>query len=225
MLSKTIRMGTPALNFATMHTSVPAPRNIGSQIRRPCHSKLLRSDAAHQFNNVQVHLKSHSMPDTPRDNVSREADQARLKLEVSLYWTVPESKIMQYNNEDAPSVGMNRRADIIVSGWVQGVGFRYMVRGAARQCLLKGEVENMEDDTVRITCEGKERNIVKFVEAVRMAKKPIEVDNVQIEYSEPTGRFKNFRIIMGDYLTELVEGFRTYNAYLRLMVDNMDKHL
>lgn len=80
------------------------------------------------------------------------ADQARSKFGANLCRIVPEPKIAQHNNEDAPSVGMNRRADITVSGLVQGVGFRYMVRGAARQCLLKGEVENMEDETVRITC-------------------------------------------------------------------------
>ena len=144
---------------------------------------------------------------------------------MNLHWIVPESKIAQYNNENTPSVGMNRRADIIVSGLVQGVGFRYMVRGAARQCLLKGEVENMEDETVRITCEGEERDIVKFVKAVRRAKKPIEVDDVRIEYSEPTGRFKNFRIIIGDQLMEMSEGFGTCSAYLSMMLDKQDQML
>ena len=97
-----------------------------------------------------------------------------------------------------------------------------MVRDAARQCLLKGEVENLEDETARIACEGEEGNIVKFVEAVRGAKKPIEVDDVSMEYSEPTGRFKSFRIILGDQLAEISEGFGTYSAYLRLMVDRYD---
>ena len=120
---------------------------------------------------------------------------------------------------------MNRRADIIVSGVVQGVGFRYMVRGAARQCQLKGEVENLEDDTVRITCEGEEGDIGKLVEEVRNAKKPIEVDDVQVEYSEPTGGFKNFRIIMGDQLTEMSEGFGTGSAYLRIVLDKQDAML
>ena len=120
---------------------------------------------------------------------------------------------------------MDRHADIAVSGLVQGVGFRYMVRSAAHQCLLKGEVENLEDDTVRIACEGEERNIVKFVEAVRSAKKPIEVDDIRIEYSEPAGRFKNFRIIVGDQLMEMLEGFGTGSAYLRLTLDKQDMML
>ena len=97
-----------------------------------------------------------------------------------------------------------------------------MIRSAARRCRLKGEVENMGDETVRIACEGEEGNIVKFVEAVRSAKKPIEVDDVRIEYSEPAGRFKNFRIIAGDQLTEMSEGFGTGPAYLRLMLDKQD---
>ena len=120
---------------------------------------------------------------------------------------------------------MDRRADIVVSGLVQGVGFRCMIRGAARQCLLNGEVENMDDETVRIACEGEEGNIVKFVEAVRSAKEPVEVDDIRIEYSEPAGRFKNFRIILGDQLTEMSEGFGTYSAYLRLMLDKYDTML
>ena len=120
---------------------------------------------------------------------------------------------------------MDRRADMVVSGLVQGVGFRYMVRGAARQCLLKGEVENLEDETARIACEGEEGNIVKFAEAVRGAKPPIAVDDIRIEYSEPTGKFKNFRIILGDQLTEMSEGFGTYSAYLRLMLDKYDTML
>lgn len=118
---------------------------------------------------------------------------------------------------------MNRRADMIVSGLVQGVGFRYMVRGAARQCLLKGEVENLEDETVRITCEGKEEDIEKLVEAVRNARKPIGVDDVQVEYSEPTGGFKNFRIIIGDQLTEMSEGIGASAAYLRMSLDKWDR--
>ena len=97
-----------------------------------------------------------------------------------------------------------------------------MIRSAARQCRLKGEVENMGDETVRIACEGEEGNIARFVEAVRSAKKPIEVDDVRIEYSEPAGRFKNFRIIVGDQLTEMSEGFGTGPAYLRLMLDKQD---
>ena len=165
------------------------------------------------------------MPSTPCDNVPREADQARLKFVMSLYWLVTESKIMQYNNEDTPNVSMNRRADIIVEGFVQGVGFRYVARYTAQQCRLKGEVEKLEDDTVRIACEGEKRNIDKFVEAIRSAKKPIEVDKVQIKYSEPTGKFKKFTIIMGDWSTEMIEGVMMYNAYLIQMVYNMDKHL
>ncbi len=117
---------------------------------------------------------------------------------------------------------MNRRADITVSGLVQGVGFRHMARGAARQCLLRGEVENLEDETVRITCEGDEGDIERFVEAVRSAEKPIGVDDVQVEYSEPTGRFKNFRIIIGDQLTGMSEGIGVSAAYLRMALDKWD---
>lgn len=57
---------------------------------------------------------------------------------------------------------------------------------------------------------------------MRSAKKPIEVDDVRIEYSEPTDRFKSFRIIIGDQLTEMSEEFGTSSAYLSLMLDRQD---
>ena len=42
------------------------------------------------------------------------------------------------------------RATIIVSGMVQGVGFRYTVRASAASLKISGYVKNLEDGTVEI---------------------------------------------------------------------------
>ena len=108
-----------------------------------------------------------------------------------------------------------KQAKIIVSGFVQGVGFRYETKIIARNYKLTGEIENLPDENVRITCEGEKDDIEKFIEAIRNLEKPIAIDDIQIEYSEPTGQYKNFKIIIGDMLNEIVEGHSTEARYLR----------
>ncbi len=46
------------------------------------------------------------------------------------------------------------RATILVSGKVQGVGLRNSVKNVAKEIGLKGSVENLEDESVLIICEG-----------------------------------------------------------------------
>ena len=123
-----------------------------------------------------------------------------------------------------------KRASVTVSGIVQGVGFRYFIRHTAIKCGLRGEVKNMEDGTASIICEGEERSIEKLVNAIRKAERPVEVDDIQIEYSEPTGQGKNFKIVLGDICEEMMEGFGTGAVYLRdinkkqdVMIEKMDE--
>ena len=50
--------------------------------------------------------------------------------------------------------GERARAEAVVSGRVQGVGFRRYVRGWARKLGLAGWVRNEPDGTVRLVAEG-----------------------------------------------------------------------
>ena len=117
------------------------------------------------------------------------------------------------------------RAQIDVSGVVQGVGFRYEARSLARQHMLKGSVQNMKDGTVRIICEGGKADIERMIESIHDIKWPIEVDGIQTKYSEPTGEDKNFKIITGDIIDELVEGHGTGALYLKNITEKQDKML
>ena len=118
-----------------------------------------------------------------------------------------------------------KRVDIIVSGLVQGVGFRYTIRRVARQYRLKGEVRNMKDETVHIICEGKDDHVKEFVKEIRNAEKPVEIDDIKIEYSEPSGKYKNFKIVPGDISEEMVEGYATGAMYLHNMNKKQDQML
>jgi len=51
------------------------------------------------------------------------------------------------------------RLHVVVRGRVQGVGFRWFVREAARRRNLSGWVRNLEDGGVEVAAEGTENSI------------------------------------------------------------------
>jgi len=58
------------------------------------------------------------------------------------------------------------RARIVVSGVVQGVGYRALVKQVARHLGLKGLVRNLEDAKVEIFCEGSSDKIKQFLSKI-----------------------------------------------------------
>lgn len=91
-------------------------------------------------------------------------------------------------------------------GDVQRVGFRYRVEAIARKTGVRGYVENVEDGTVRIVCEGDRETVNKFVNKIKIKDPPINVEEVEVKFSEPTGEFRTFNIKYGGLQEELAEG-------------------
>lgn len=117
------------------------------------------------------------------------------------------------------------RAEIIVDGIVQGVGFRYYARKTARRLGVVGYVQNLDDGTVKIICEAPRQSIEKFHEALRNAPPPIQVEKTTINIKPATGEFKTFKIIVGEPTEEMVEGFATGAAYFEVMFQKQDQAL
>jgi len=117
------------------------------------------------------------------------------------------------------------RAEITVYGDVQGVGYRYFVRRVAWKLGLKGNIENMEDGTVRIVCEGAKKGINLFVESIDVKRPPISVEKVSSNLSDATGEFAGFKILPGSLEEEMIEGFSTGAAYFEVMFDKQDQAL
>jgi acylphosphatase len=61
----------------------------------------------------------------------------------------------------------NRARRIVVSGRVQGVGFRWFVRQAARELGLAGRVRNLPDGTVEVAVAGPEEALAALRERLR----------------------------------------------------------
>ena len=104
------------------------------------------------------------------------------------------------------------RAELLVRGAVQKVGYRDYVQEAARGLGVKGFVENLRDGSVRIVCEAEERIIDEFIKLVDVEKDLIAVGSIEVVGREPAvGEFEYFDIKYGPLEEEL--GERLVAAY------------
>ena len=73
----------------------------------------------------------------------------------------------------------------IVSGRVQGVGFRYFALDAARREGLNGYVTNHDDGTVEAVAEGDSEALERFERSLRQGPSRSRVERVTIDEVEP----------------------------------------
>jgi len=77
---------------------------------------------------------------------------------------------------------------ILVSGVVQGVGFRPFVYRIAHELSLAGSVRNLGDAGVEIVVEGSSQVIQAFLKALRSEAPPLSrIDDIKVSRAEPTG--------------------------------------
>jgi acylphosphatase len=89
---------------------------------------------------------------------------------------------------------MNRYL-VVVSGIVQGVGFRYFVSYTARALNLTGWVRNCFNDTVQLHVQGKEEDILVFMQKLRKGNGYSEVEDVSMKKVDMVENEKSFKII------------------------------
>lgn len=87
------------------------------------------------------------------------------------------------------------RAHIIVSGRVQGVGFRAFVQFQATHSGLDGWVRNCTDGTVETEVEGDRGVIDVFLEQIRKGPALSRVDTVQVDWKEANRQTKGFLVL------------------------------
>jgi acylphosphatase len=84
-----------------------------------------------------------------------------------------------------------RRA--VVSGRVQGVGFRFFAERAARELGVRGWVRNRPDGTVETFAEGDDQAVHGYIERLRRGPMGGKVISIVEEESAPQG-FSSFEI-------------------------------
>ncbi len=84
---------------------------------------------------------------------------------------------------------------ILYSGRVQGVGFRYTVRTLAAGYEVTGAVRNLTDGRVDLTVEGTKAELEAFRAAIREAGLAANIQREDAHWSEATGGFDGFAIV------------------------------
>jgi len=80
----------------------------------------------------------------------------------------------------------------IVSGRVQGVGYRYFAIRAARRIGVSGTVRNLPDGTVEAIAEGSENALNEFRAELERGPSYAHVRRVEETAIPTTGRFSGF---------------------------------
>lgn len=82
----------------------------------------------------------------------------------------------------------------IVSGRVQGVGYRLFAADAARREGLAGHVRNQADGSVEVVAEGEAESLARFEAALWRGPSRARVETVAISDGEPLGLTDGFTI-------------------------------
>jgi acylphosphatase len=88
-----------------------------------------------------------------------------------------------------------KRITANVSGRVQGVGYRYFVTDRAREIGLTGYARNLADGSVEVVAEGTEQDLLLLIGRLHAhGDSFIQVDNLEVGWSDATGEFSGFGI-------------------------------
>lgn len=89
---------------------------------------------------------------------------------------------------------MLKRLEAVVSGQVQGIGYRFFARHHAEKLGLKGYAKNAPDETVEIIAEGEEAQLKKFLQLLEKGPPFSRVDNVHADWAEARKDFSGFEV-------------------------------
>jgi acylphosphatase len=92
---------------------------------------------------------------------------------------------------------MKKSFRAVVSGDVQGVGYRYTVYNIAQRFKIAGSVRNLDDGTVEVQAEGEGEELEKFLNAIELKDGWIRVGKIAAEWGKYEGRFRGFSILRG----------------------------
>ena len=89
---------------------------------------------------------------------------------------------------------MPDRLQVLFSGHVQGIGFRYTVKQTALGYEVTGWVKNLADGRVELLVEGERGELEAFQAAIPEAGLRRFIRETQAEWSNGTGEFRGFEI-------------------------------
>jgi acylphosphatase len=89
---------------------------------------------------------------------------------------------------------MTVRAHLLVSGIVQGVGFRFFAYNHATNFNLTGYVRNLPSGQVELEVEGDRSLVEAFIKEVRVGSRSSHITDVKIEWIKCTNSNSSFEV-------------------------------
>jgi acylphosphatase len=84
---------------------------------------------------------------------------------------------------------------ILYSGKVQGVGFRYTAKTVASGFDVTGTVRNLADGQVELLAEGTREELTAFSEAIRDSGLGHFIQKETVSWAEAQNKFRGFEIV------------------------------
>ncbi|WP_129358838.1 acylphosphatase [Rothia uropygioeca] len=110
------------------------------------------------------------------------------------FWDSIRGKDQSPAGSDDAAALPEARLEALVSGRVQGVGFRWWTRGIAQEHELIGYAENLPDGRVEIVAEGSRKGVDALYAALTSGDTAGHVSDVDQSRPEPTGEFREFDV-------------------------------
>jgi len=90
---------------------------------------------------------------------------------------------------------MNAGVKIVVTGVVQGVGFRFFVMRIAENLGVTGRVRNRFDGSVEVEAEGTRSALEALIREVRIGPRMASIRGINVEWMPYEGKFKTFDLV------------------------------
>jgi acylphosphatase len=89
----------------------------------------------------------------------------------------------------------NAAVKIIISGYVQGVGFRYFIARFCSDIGINGYAKNQWNGDVEIYAEGRKEFLEELVKKAKEGPRSANVENCKVEWLEYKNKYNNFEVL------------------------------
>ncbi len=86
------------------------------------------------------------------------------------------------------------RMRALISGYVQGVGYRWYARQRALALGLSGHARNLPDGRVEVVAQGPREALERYLEALRRGPEGADVADVAVTWGAPESNLNGFAI-------------------------------
>ena len=125
-------------------------------------------------------LFQNPLPESVEENLYKKNDEVMPKLGTPINFIIEVNRKMQIY--------------VLISGKVQGVGFRNFTQTNARQLGINGYAKNLANGKVEVVAEGEKLKLISLIEKLWEGPRASRVDDIEIEEREFSGEYKTFGV-------------------------------